>query len=42
MPWLMKSIFVGELILGFAFALVLFLSWLFEFLKVHFQTKKGR
>ncbi len=42
MPWLLKFILFGNFILGIAFALVLFLSWLFEFLKVHFQKKKGR
>lgn len=42
MPWLLKSILFGNLILGLAFALCLLLDWLFRPLKVHFQKKKDR
>lgn len=42
MLWLLKSIILGELILGGVFALILFLSWLQGFLNVHFQKEKDR
>ncbi len=42
MPWLLKSILFGNLILGLAFALCLFQDWLFCSLKMHFQKKKDR
>ena len=39
MPWLLKSILFGNLILGLAFAMLLLLDWLFHSLKVHFQKE---